>query len=497
MITLRNTRSLFTLAITLLMAGAVLFATLDSAYAATATPTGNPARSGDLITKTAQGDTITCSDYGVLLGAMVPCIMFTVENTGVKFAEEFRALMTPAFFAFLTLTVIFFGVKIMEGEGQVGPKAVLFIIKFAFVIGFLWLMPGMIPYVHSAMRETSMLLSNMLVDPNNFSCDVSKYLKPNGELLWAQMDCVLGKLFGFIVSDGSTQPNMLLAASGLGLIGGFVFSGTVGVFVFFAILGVLWSLLSLVMKAFLAYVNGFIVATILIIIAPIFLPLSIMQVTAQYFDKWWKGILAAMLMPVLITGYVVLALMLYDKVLLRDDSVLNKIFDPAFMQELQVMTEQACGGATGNSRNASIMMDGRSASDVVVDPNFRDRINQTASGNSALCMEHPSIRMAADKLEELFINLVILFITTMVITQGFKVIQDSVRNITGSSMVSTATDAVSSMEKKTDAALQSARQQAMSAAGDKRGADFLSSVPDVVRSSVGGFIQQVQSREGH
>lgn len=495
---LSTLRRLFTLAIVTMIAGAVLFSTIDNAYAVSKKPTGNTARSGELISKTADGEEITCSDYGVLLGAMVPCIMKTVEETGVKMAEEFIDMLMPVVWAFITLSVTLFGLKVLQGEGQIGPKALLFIIKIAFVIGFLQIMPNLIPLAHEIMKEINQLLAGILADSGKFNCEVSNYMKADTELLWAQMDCLLGKLFGFIVSDGSDQPNMLLAASGLGLLGGFLFSGTVGVFIFFAILGVLWSLLMFVVKTFLAYVNGFIIVAILIIVSPIFLPLAIMQVTAQYFDKWWKGILASILMPLLVTGYVIMALMVYDKLLLGDHSTVKKLFDHDYMQTLQVMTQQNCGASTGNDQDAGQAMSGGSLIDLVSDPNFRMPSNLTSSGNTAPCIEVSTLRMAADELEHLFIELVSLFITTMIISEGFKQIQQMVRTITGSSMATTGTDTVSSMEKKVESAFQSGRQGMLHATNDEgqdvgqmRGADFVANVPHIMRSGIEGFAQEI------
>lgn len=498
----------------LLLACAVLFTSVSSAYAtgSPSTPTtpttgsGNPARSGDLETANPDGSPKKCTDYGVLTGAMVPCIMYTIESSGQALAEAFADMLKPVVVSFLTLVVVFFGVKTLQGEGQVDKKAIQLVVKIAFVLAFLQLMPSFIPQVHAIMRENNDIVSSILSDPADFHCDVNKYLKPGGELLWAQMDCVLGKLFGFTTGSGG-EPNMLLAASGIGLLGGMLFGGAFGLFVFFALVGVLFTLFQFVMKTVFAYVNGFIIATLLIIIAPLFLPLSLMQVSTQYFDKWWRGILAAILMPVIVTTYVMLALLLYDKVLLADDSIVKKLFDSDYMSEL-VSTQQACTTAVGNNPHMSEVGAQEDAThpmtpdERAADPNIADQIFPMSSGNNVACIGHPDVNFGQAQFRELFYDLVKLLITTIVISQGFASVQQSVRSITGSSMVSAALDPVSTMEKKMHDAVNSAKSGMQNATdgehhgqgrrvSDMSGADFVANAPNIIRGGLSPFAGQI------
>jgi hypothetical protein len=457
-------------------------------------PTGNAARSADLEIEDAEGNRVKCSDYGALTGAIVPCVMHNIETTGVKIAEEFTKLLEPVVGAFLTLVIIFFGVKTVQGEGQAAQKAVLLILKIAFVFGFLEIMPSLIPQMHAAMRESTTTVASVL-SSDDFHCEYT--VKPGGDLLWAQMDCLIGKLFGFVTSD-SGQPNMLLAASGFGLMAGFMFGGTAGLFVFFAILGVLYTLLTFVWKTLLAYINGFIVATLLIILAPLFLPMALMQVTAQYFDKWWKGILAAMLMPILITGYVMLALMLYDKVLLADDSLVQNLFNEDLMAEMQNLNQQVCAPTGTNdqsTRVAANTAEGITQEDAI--GSIRNHVFLLQSGNAAGCVGVDNIQMPTEMLERIFYDLAKILITTIVVSSGFTVIQGSARNITGSSMVSAAIEPVSTWEVEASKAMQGARRGMENATddngnriGDMKGMDFVTNLPNILRGGAFGMMGQ-------
>ncbi|MFZ4124490.1 MAG: hypothetical protein ACOYJ2_00265 [Rickettsiales bacterium] len=118
---------------------------------------GNPAISGAMETVDANGARKSCSDYGTLTGAIVPCVMYTVETAGEQMAIAFVDLLQPTIMAFLVLVITFFGVKILQGEGQVAQRGMLLVIKIAFVIGFLQIMPSTIPF--SMLSTTSFPLS--------------------------------------------------------------------------------------------------------------------------------------------------------------------------------------------------------------------------------------------------------------------------------------------------------------------------------------------------
>lgn len=475
---------------------------------------GNPAASGEIQTLDAGGSQKSCSDYGTLTGAIVPCVMYTVETAGEQMAIAFVDLLEPTIMSFLVLVITFFGVKIMQGEGQVAQRGMLLVIKIAFVLGFLQIMPSTIPMAHDIMKESSAIVAGALADEGSFTCEVGNFMKPDAgddQLLWAQMDCLLGKLFGFVVGSNG-QPNMLLAASGLGLLSGFLFAGNVGIFIFLALLGLLYTMFMFVVKTMFAYLNSFILATLLIIIAPLFIPLALMQASAQYFDKWWKGILAALIMPVMISSYVMMSLMLYDKVLFAEDSTVQQLFNEETMQEFQIFSRMLCTSMVSQSSDTGNAVAEHEGDDEATRAG-RDTISDAVSGTMGRhmnCAEASAVdidAMAEDmegvgnRLEGMFVQILQLLIVAVVISQGFKIVQESVRNITGSSMVSSAVDPVSTMEMRMNNAIQSANQGFRGATtdlgtaeqprnvavGGLSGTDFLRGVPDLFTGAARGF----------
>jgi hypothetical protein len=457
---------------------------------------GNPAQTKPLTTVDANGNVIPCTGpagKGVLIGGIVPCLNKIIEVNGVRLAEKFRDLLKPVFTAFLTLVIIFFGVKILQGEGDVGKKALLLVIKIAFVIGFLNLFPSLIPVASSFMREIIGVVAGALVDPADFHCDVAQYLKPGGDLLWAQMDCVMGKLWGFTIKPGSGQPNMLLAASAFGMLGGILFNGAAGIFIFVTIIGLLYTLFSTIIKTMAAYVNGFILVTVLIIIAPIFLPLTLLQVTTPYFDKWWRGILAAMLLPILVSTYFVIAMLIYDQMLFKPDSLVQKLFDTEFMKKVQVVNSESC--APSMVQDQTLSAKGSGMSELARLPLVSNKIFSLLSGTSMACYEHPKIQLTHEDMQKLLVQLMQLFILSYLIAKGFESMQQLVRNF-GSSVVSSTMDPVSSQERRLSDAMDAARYGALGAQDEQgkrfaeaSGADFIRAMPGAFKGAADGFAE--------
>jgi type IV secretory pathway VirB6-like protein len=471
----------------------------DMAYAAD----GNPAQSNPLTTVDANGNVVKCTGpggTGVLIGGIVPCLNKIIEVSGVKLALAFRALLMPVFTAFLTLVIIFFGVKLVQGEGEVGKGAFLLVIKIAFVIGFLNLFPSFIPMASSIMREVIGVVAGALIDPADFHCDVAQYLKPGGDLLWAQMDCVMGKLWGYTIKPGSGEPNMLLAASAFGMLGGIAFGGAAGMFIFLAIIGILFTLFSIIVKTMAAYINGFILVTMLIIIAPIFLPLLLLQVTSQYFEKWWKGILAAMMLPILVSTYFVIAMLMYDHMLFKPGSLVQKLFDTEFMKKAQVVNSQSCAPSMVNDQTLSIKGSSGSAAptpsaaEAARLPLVSNKILPFLSGTAMTCYKHPEIRLTQADMQILIVQLMQLALMAYLVAQGFESMQKLVRNF-GSGMTSATMDPVSSQEKRLSDAMDSMRSGMLGYQDEKgnrfadaSGADFITTMPGALKGGVESFM---------
>ncbi len=434
------------------------------------------------------GNRFNCSELpeakeGVLVGAIVPCIIHTIEGSTQYFSQEMIDRMQPLIAAFMSFVGIMFGVRILQGERQLNSHAMLLLLKMGLVIAFLEMIPNvLVPLTYEIINEgvavTTSVVGN---DSSSINCEIDQYGDDNTPLLWKQMDCVLGKLYGFSTGNG-TLPNgkkpvnMLLASSAVGLLSGFFFGGTIGVAVFFALLGVLWSLLVLVMRIVLAFINGYLIVCVMLLIAPIFLPLTLLKITSDYFEKWWKAILGGLLMPVIITAYSMFALLMYDKVLFAEDSLLNKLFENKLIAGVVVANTD---GATQHSRapcDFNVTNDPNFKADVNAPPNVMDEVLKSPflqnfakpllSASSDACgmfrmpvfditkvtdevgQKDPDFADPKKAMLDLFRSSIELFILAFLIGAGLHTVEGVISGFSGSSLAGVALTARSKEEQR-------------------------------------------------
>lgn len=308
----------------------------------------------DVKTVDENGAPISCKGIpeaqgAALVGVIVPCLTYTIEKSTIRFAAGMVEALQPLFYVFLILVVAVFGAKLLQQEPNIHRQGLLMLLKLAIIGVILSDLGGtgsinmrggssgeIIPSVYNIMNESQQIITSA-IGTTGVSCEVEKYSGPNTPRVWAMTDCVLGKLFGYTIGSdpktGQKSTNMVLVTSVFGLITGFFFSGTWGVALFFAMLGVLFSIFMLVVRTAIAFINGYLTICLMLIIMPLFLPLILLNVTKNYFEGVWKNILAAFIMPIMITAYAMLALLVYDKALFAPDSLLQNLFKYDMIKE--------------------------------------------------------------------------------------------------------------------------------------------------------------------
>ncbi len=374
---------------------AQLFAEGDDA--AVTAPEGTPSK-GDIQTVGPDGGKISCGAMtgpdgktsakdGILMGYIVPCVTMTISITTENFSAKMLDFFKPTIYSFITFVIAMFGVKVLQGSHDVHKEGFLLLLKIALVIGILEMIPHeIVPSVYGIMASNEEIVASTLGGDmeSSIHCDVSKYKGADTPLVWAQMDCVLGKLYGITSGsgggEGGKSRNMFLAASAFGLLAGFFFSGTLGIAIFFGLIGVLISVFMLVLRSAVAFINGHLIVCMMLLISPLFLPLVLLRVTNNYFEPWWKNILGGFLLPVLITAFAMFSLLLYDKVLFAPDSLLNKILDYANVEGAEQPASPACTQAQTNNPSTTRAAGGTRAVQLV---NI-NRPNNPIGGNFAM-----------------------------------------------------------------------------------------------------------------
>lgn len=497
---------------------------------------GSPSSSNP-ITVDAQGQRSPCSEIpeakgGVLLGKIVPCLTKTIERTTQRMTKEMISWLMPTIWAFVTFVVVLFGVKILQGEGQIQTHGMVLLIKITLVMAFLSLIPDtIVPSVYTMMSQGQAIVMET-VGPesgNSIKCDIGRYGDANTPLVWAQVDCIMGKLWGFTTgtdTNGNKSPNMLLASSVFGLLAGFFFGGTLGAVLFFACIGVLWSMFMLVMRIAMSFLNAYLLIALYLIIAPLFLPLVLLKVTTTYFDTWTKGIVAGLLLPVMICAYATLAFQIYDRMLFADDALVKNLFNHEWVQQAQQLPKQACNRELANNPAFRADASGRSENQIYNSHFQRNTLNPLLSSANDLCggVRLPVFDLNATKdakkfgeargmFEALFQSMIKLLFLAWLVSEGFKVFVSSMRLVLGSGAAVQTLDATGRVEQQMRSGMAEAGKNFRGAFnggdGDPKmgvsGAEFLRRLPGAIASppqqgsdqwggAFGGFMRGFKGR---
>jgi len=464
---------------------------------------GSPAK-GEPKTTDGKGGIVKCRTYqeaagGTLLGVLVPCITKTMETTTAEFSAKLIGLLNPLLYSFITLVIVLFGIKVLMGNvARLKAEAFFLILKISLVVGMLPLIPTFwVPATFDMMTESQAIVAGA-IDTTGIACEIEKYGDSNTPMIWKQMDCVLGKLYGFATGNGN-QPNMLLASSAFGMLGGFFFGGTFGVTLFLACVGVLWGMFQIVIRAAITFVNGYLYVCVMFILSPIFLPLVLLRSTEGNYEKWWRGILGAALLPIIISSYVMFALMLYDKVLFQPDSLFQKLFDPKFTAQIQKLPKKPCGFETLSDPNYRSKSTGQQEKNIYSSPLLSNLISPTRGGSNDPCsaISLPTIdvsHLSADYpnqkevFKKMFNDIIKVLVTTWLISAGFKYIVTASQKIVGSISASQITQASSHDEQKLATSLEGAKQGLYKSYGDATGAEFIKRTTTVPENVIKGFV---------
>ena len=474
-----------------------------NAFAQTASK-GSPPK-GEPKTTDGQGGTVKCRSYqeaagGTLLGVLVPCIVKTMETTTAQFSAQFIAMLNPLLYSFITLVIVLFGTRIVRGDvRRLKAEAFFLVLKISLVVAMLPMIPTFwVPATFDMMTESQAIVAGA-INTTGMHCEIQKYGDSNTPMIWKQMDCVMGKLYGFTTGDGK-QPNMLLASSAFGMLGGFFFGGTFGVTLFLACVGVLWGMFQIVIRSAITFVNAYMYVCVMFIISPIFMPLLLLRPTEAIYEKWWRGILGAALLPIITSAYVMFAMMVYDKVLFQPDSIFQKLFDPAVTEKMEKLPKKPCNYEMLSKPSYRAETTGASEKDIYSNiPLLGNLISPTRAGGNDPCSAFalPAIDVSSisgdysnqkDVFKKMFDDIIKVLVTSWLISEGFKVIMSASMKLLGSQSVSNITQATTREEQKLQTSIDGAKQGLYKSYGNATGAEFVKRTATVPGNVIKGFV---------
>jgi hypothetical protein len=297
-----------------------------------------------------------CTKYPGLTNHIAGCLRDTLDETADVFFDAIFPIFAQAIGAVLTLSLVIFGIMGAYGMlEKVGRDAFMLIMKVLCVFYFVTASDDLYKFVLLAMDSSAQAVVGFVPttgkSDNTAGSDFSQItcLKNMKELQgvgrniyiktldmniytdsvsgpWLAMDCMIDSVIGIRVANasggagGTKKPyNDKLKTDDKGVSRGLLYfffgslqTSAIGMLI--AIIGAmfLWGMANLLIKALFIYIAGYIGVAVLIIFAPLFIPMVLFQSTKSYFDKWIKLIISFALQPVIILVFITFTIAAVD-----------------------------------------------------------------------------------------------------------------------------------------------------------------------------------------
>lgn len=302
-----------------------------------------------------------CRGYVGLTHHIVGCIRETVNAATENYFDPekgFYSFVRGSVTAVMTLAVTIYGIMIGFGlVEKVGRDTFVLLLKIAAVAGFVTSGPFMLATITKAMDATALTVISYTPGSGAADANGSDYsqsvcmqnmikaqaaadkTKPVTSP-WLGIDCLLDTVIGIKLapkpddppnSDSNKYFNDALGSlssatsappadgEDTGMSRGLLnfFFSTMQTSILGAILALvgffyIFGLLMLIIRALFAYIAGYMGIALLVILAPLFIPLVLFQITKPYFDKWSKLLISLALQPIISLVFIIFSLTAVD-----------------------------------------------------------------------------------------------------------------------------------------------------------------------------------------
>jgi type IV secretory pathway VirB6-like protein len=321
---------------------------------------------------------VTCPYDEGFTFQIVVCFQTAVVVMTVVFLAQFSLAMQGIVLAVIALQVTLHGVQMASGTGEVKEKSMALLLKIAFVLAFSNNLAGFAPDVFDIMEEAQDMVIGAIGTPSVSQCDLAASAATpfSGSDLWISLDCILDKLLKF------SQP-LLMYNSALALLSTALFSGSIGVMVFFAGIGALMGLLGYVFYAVYIFVISYLFVAFLIIISPLMVPLILVGASVGMFEIWLRNIIAGMAIPLFVFAYLAITMPLLDHTVFQDDESIQKVlvedYSPWYRNR-----QQACSQRVGTDPDNYKNVPATGGYDYIGGP-LRNILTPMMSGSTDYC----------------------------------------------------------------------------------------------------------------
>lgn len=248
-----------------------------------------------------------------LTSRMVNCILGTVSWATQKYLGTFGNAFIDTVNVLAVMATILLGFFILTGRTQaVGRETVMLIIKVGVVIWMVNL--GAFATLFPAVLYTIEWLVGLVTNYTNIPLTgILSSSCPYSPFIWNRVDCVINTLVGGLTA------NVPLNFGIIGLISAMLFSSGVGVGIFFFLIGILLAILKSVFQAMFILLSAYIAIALLVVIAPLMIPLILFRATKQYFEKWLRLLIGVMLQPIFLFAYLTMFLIALEVAVFSGD----------------------------------------------------------------------------------------------------------------------------------------------------------------------------------
>lgn len=249
--------------------------------------------------------------------------------------------------ALMTLAVVVFGVAMMLGAAPIekdgrgfGVSSVVLLLKIAAIIFLVMATTGQtgktgeteddyyLYHTSIAMKDGLLEIVNASVAGNKVAgCkrkdDSGNSVAYEPEDIWQRIDCVAVKVVGFSLDkdpEGNTKvavdaKNAKMLGAMVALATALLFIPGIGIVLFMALIMFVLELVFAVARAVHIYLISHIAIILLVMAAPIFVPLILFQATREYFTAWLKNLTNYILQPVLLVAFLAMFAVALDMII--------------------------------------------------------------------------------------------------------------------------------------------------------------------------------------
>lgn len=238
---------------------------------------------------------------------VIYCVRLAITTAVNKALTELQNYMANTITIAMVIAVIVLGIRLLGGESELNGKTMALLFRLALVYMF----------THG---DNMMHVANWCFAITDWLSDL---VTPNpGWTPWAQIDAFLGKIYGF-------APGLTLVNGVVGVIFAAATSASTGAAMFGSAMMALWDLMMFVLDVVYAYLTALLVIGFMIIISPFVLPLALFHYTERFFKKWLNTIFGAMIMPMLLFGFLAQGLQVFDTLITKAISNLSDDIEDA------------------------------------------------------------------------------------------------------------------------------------------------------------------------